>query len=160
MYILVEEKDVKNAQVLSMFHERMPDGRLILPVSELKMLGSVSDCQIVASAKELKELISSGAENSLPDGMQDDDNAPDTGEGIDAGGNGEEVPDGGQQEDTGNEEGTEGMADNGTEGMADNGTAADGGENVPETEGGEEEAPDGQAEGTDTKENINESEEE
>lgn len=152
MYILVKEKDVKNAQVLSMFHERMPDGRLILPVSELKMLGSVSDCQIVASAKELKELISSGAENSLPDGMQDDDNAPDTGEGIDAGGNGEEVPDGGQQEDTGNEEGTEGMADNGT--------AADGGENVPETEGGEEEAPDGQAEGTDTKENINESEEE
>ena len=152
MYILVKEKDVKNAQVLSMFHERMPDGRLILPVSELKMLGSVSDCQIVASAKELKELISSGAENSLPDGMQDDDNAPDIGEGIDAGGNGEEVPDGGQQEDTGNEEGTEGMADNGT--------AADGGENVPETEGGEEEAPDGQAEGTDTKENINESEEE
>lgn len=152
MYILVKEKDVKNAQVLSMFHERMPDGRLILPVSELKMLGSVSDCQIVASAKELKELISSGAENSLPDGMQDDDNAPDTGEGIDAGGNGEEVTDGGQQEDTGNEEGTEGMADNGT--------AADGGENVPETEGGEEEAPDGQAEGTDTKENINESEEE
>ena len=137
MYILVKEKDVKNAQVLS-----MPDGRLILPVSELKMLGSVSDCQIVASAKELKELISSGAENSLPDGMQDDDNAPDTGEGIDAGGNGEEVPDGGQQEDTGNEEGTEG------------------GENVPETEGGEEEAPDGQAEGMDTKENINESEEE
>lgn len=127
MYILVKEKDVKNAQVLSMFHERMPDGRLILPVSELKMLGSVSDCQIVASAKELKELISSGAENSLPDGMQDDDNAPDTGEGIDAGGNG---------------------------------TAADGGENVQETEGGEEEAPDGQAEGTDTKENINESEEE
>lgn len=152
MYILVKEKDVKNAQVLSMFHERMPDGKLILPVSELKMLGSVSDCQIVASAKELKELISSGAENSLPDGMQDDDNAPDTGEGIDAGGNGEEVPDGGQQEDTGNEEGTEGMADNGT--------AADGGENVPETEGGEEEAPDGQAEGMDTKENINESEEE
>lgn len=153
MYILVKEKDVKNAQVLSMFHERMPDGRLILPVSELKMLGSVSDCQIVASAKELKELISSGAENSLSeDGMQDDDNAPDTSEGIDAGGNGEEVPDGGQQEDTGSEEGTEGMADNGT--------AADGGENVPETEGGEEEAPDGQAEGTDTKENINESEEE
>lgn len=144
MYILVEEKDVKNAQVLSMFHERMPDGRLILPVSELKMLGSVSDCQIVASAKELKELISSGAENSLPeDGMQDDDNAPDTSEGIDAGGNGEEVPDGGQQEDTGSEEG-----------MTDNGTAADGGENVPETEGGEEEAPDGtdvpKDDGTDT----------
>lgn len=135
MYILVEEKDVKNAQVLSMFHERMPDGRLILPVSELKMLGSVSDCQIVASAKELKELISSGAENSLPeDGMQDDDNAPDTSEGIDG--------------------------DEDTEGMTDNGTAADGGENVPETGGGTEEAADGQAEGTDTKENINESEEE
>lgn len=153
MYLLIKEENVKNAQVLGMFHERMPDGRLILPVSELKMLGSVSDCQIVASAKELKELISSSAESVAPeDGMQDDDNAPDTGEGIDAGGNGEEVPDGGQQEDTGSEEGTEGMTDNGT--------AADGGENVPETEGGEEEAPDGQAEGTDTKENINESEEE
>lgn len=114
MYILVKEKDVKNAQVLSMFHERMPDGRLILPVSELKMLGSVSDCQIVASAKELKELISSGAENSLPDGMQDDDNAPDTGEGIDAGGNGEEVPDGGEnvpETEGGEEEAPDGQAE-------------------------------------------------
>ena len=119
MYLLIKEENVKNAQVLGMFHERMPDGRLILPVSELKMLGSVSDCQIVASAKELKELISSGAESVAPGGgMQDDDNAPDTSEGIDAGGNGEEVPD------------------------------------------GTEETADGQAEGTDTKENINESEEE
>lgn len=153
MYLLIKEENVKNAQVLGMFHERMPDGRLILPVSELKMLGSVSDCQIVASAKELKELISSSAESVAPeDGMQDDDNAPDTGEGIDAGGNGEEAPDGGQQEDIGSEEGTEGMTDNGT--------AADGGENGHETEGSTEDTVDGQAEETDIQENINESEEE
>lgn len=151
MYLLIKEENVKNAQVLGMFHERMPDGRLILPVSELKMLGSVSDCQIVASAKELKELISSGAESVAPGGgMQDDDNAPDTSEGIDAGGNGEEVPDGTEETADGQKEDTDGG----------DGTTADGGENAPETEGGTEETADGQAEGTDTKENINESEEE
>ena len=55
MYILVKKKDVSNEEILNMYHETMPDGRLILPISDLRMLGSIPNCQIVASAKELKE---------------------------------------------------------------------------------------------------------
>lgn len=158
MYILVKEEDIKSAQLRGMFHERMPDGRLIMPVSELKMLGSVENCQIVASAKELKELISSGAEIMTPGGcIQDNSNVPDGSDGIDAGGNGEEVP-GGTEDAVGEQ--PEGMGcKEGTEGVTDNGTTADGGENAPETSGGEETA-DGQAEDTGIQDNINESEEE
>lgn len=57
MYILVSEKEITGKAVARTYHERMPDGRLILPLSELKMLGSVESCQIVATARELKELI-------------------------------------------------------------------------------------------------------
>lgn len=62
MYILVKKTDVRNEEILNMYHETMPDGRLILPASDLRMLGSVSNCQIVASAKELKQLIKINAE--------------------------------------------------------------------------------------------------
>lgn len=165
MYILVKEEDIKNAQLRGMFHERMPDGRLIMPISELKMLGSVENCQIVASAKELKELISSGAESIAPGGgVQDNDNVPDTGEDIGAGGNDEEAPDvpeteGGTEGTTdGQPEGTDGGED--AEGVTDNGTAVDGGENDTETESSAEDTVDGQAEETHIQENFNESEEE
>lgn len=62
MYILVKETDVNNEEILKMYHETMPDGRLILPISDLRMLGSIPNCQIVASAKELKQLIKINAE--------------------------------------------------------------------------------------------------
>lgn len=62
MYILVDKTNVRNEEILNMYHETMPDGRLILPASDLRMLGSVSNCQIVASAKELKQLIKINAE--------------------------------------------------------------------------------------------------
>lgn len=62
MYILVKETDVRNEEILKMYHETMPDGRLILPISDLRMLGSIPNCQIVASAKELKQLIKINAE--------------------------------------------------------------------------------------------------
>lgn len=84
MYLLIKEENVKNTQVLEMFHERMPDGRLILSISELKMLGSVSDCQIVATAKELKEIISSTPEQ--PSGTEDDTGIYDGGQQTDADG--------------------------------------------------------------------------
>lgn len=41
-----------------MYHEQMPDGRLILPMSDMKMLGSVAECEIVATASELKDRMS------------------------------------------------------------------------------------------------------
>ncbi len=75
MYILVKKTDVSNEEILNMYHETMPDGRLILPISDLRMLGSIPNCQIVASAKELKELIKINAEevaNNKVDGVQGD----------------------------------------------------------------------------------------
>lgn len=87
MYLLIKEENVKNTQVLEMFHERMPDGRLILPISDLRMLGSIPNCQIVASAKELKELIKINAEevaNNNVDGVQGD--GTEDGNTVEAGG--------------------------------------------------------------------------
>lgn len=57
MYILVSGKDIKSESVKKAYHERMPDGRLILAPQELKMLGSVESVQVVSTARELKELM-------------------------------------------------------------------------------------------------------
>ena len=101
MYILVKKTDVSNEEILNMYHETMPDGRLILPISDLRMLGSIPNCQIVASAKELKELIKINAEevaNNKVDGVQGDDT-------VEAGGQ-TEATETERPEDTGAQEGT------------------------------------------------------
>ena len=106
MYLLIKEGNVKNTQVLEMFHERMPDGRLILPISDLRMLGSIPNCQIVASAKELKELIKINAEevaNNKVDGVQGD--GTEDGNTVEAGGQ-TEATETERPEDTGAQEGT------------------------------------------------------
>lgn len=61
MYILIREELVASAAVLGRLHERMPDGRLILTPAELKMLGSVAECQVVATARELKAMVKAQA---------------------------------------------------------------------------------------------------
>lgn len=106
MYILVKKTDVRNEEILKMYHETMPDGRLILPASDLRMLGSVSNCQIVASAKELKELIKINAEevaNNKVDGVQGD--GTEDGNTVEAGGQ-TEATETERPEDTGAQEGT------------------------------------------------------
>lgn len=106
MYLLIKEENVKNTQVLDMFHERMPDGRLILPISDLRMLGSIPNCQIVASAKELKELIKINAEevaNNKVDGVQGE--STEDGNTVEAGGQ-TEATETERPEDTGAQEGT------------------------------------------------------
>ena len=55
MYILIDKKKLKEAD--SRFHERMPDGRLILPFSALRTLGTVTGVDLIATATELKQLI-------------------------------------------------------------------------------------------------------
>ena len=55
MYILVKKENVKSEELLGMYHEQMPDGRLILPMSDMRMLGSVTECEIVATGSELKD---------------------------------------------------------------------------------------------------------
>lgn len=106
MYILVKKTDVSNEEILKMYHETMPDGRLILPISDLRMLGSIPNCQIVASAKELKELIKINAEevaNNKVDGVQGD--GTENGNTVEAGGQ-TEATETERPEDTGAQEGT------------------------------------------------------
>lgn len=106
MYILVKKKDVSNEEILNMYHETMPDGRLILPISDLRMLGSIPNCQIVASAKELKKLIKINAEevaNNKVDGVQGD--GTEDGDTVEAGGQ-TEATETERPEDTGAQEGT------------------------------------------------------
>lgn len=106
MYILVKKTDVSNEEILKMYHETMPDGRLILPISDLRMLGSIPNCQIVASAKELKELIKINAEevaNNKVDGVQGD--GTEDGNTVEAGGQ-TEATETERPEDTGAQEGT------------------------------------------------------
>lgn len=106
MYILVKKTDVNNEEILNMYHETMPDGRLILPISDLRMLGSIPNCQIVASAKELKELIKINAEevaNNKVDGVQGD--GTEDGNTVEAGGQ-TEATETERPEDTGAQEGT------------------------------------------------------
>ena len=106
MYILVKKTDVSNEEILKMYHETMPDGRLILPISDLRMLGSIPNCQIVASAKELKELIKINAEevaNNKVDGVQGD--GTEDGDTVEAGGQ-TEATETERPEDTGAQEGT------------------------------------------------------
>lgn len=106
MYILVKKTDVSNEEILNMYHETMPDGRLILPISDLRMLGSIPNCQIVASAKELKELIKINAEevaNNKVDGVQGD--GTEDGNAVEAGGQ-TEATETERPEDTGAQEGT------------------------------------------------------
>lgn len=106
MYILVKKTDVSNEEILNMYHETMPDGRLILPISDLRMLGSIPNCQIVASAKELKELIKINAEevaNNKVDGVQGD--GTEDGNTVEAGGQ-TEATETERPEDTGAQKGT------------------------------------------------------
>lgn len=97
---------MRNEEILKMYHETMPDGRLILPISDLRMLGSIPNCQIVASAKELKELIKINAEevaNNKVDGVQGD--GTEDGNTVEAGGQ-TEATETERPEDTGAQEGT------------------------------------------------------
>ena len=53
MYILVSKEQVRDKA----FHETMPDGRVILPATTLKMAGTMEGVTLVSSGTELKALI-------------------------------------------------------------------------------------------------------
>ena len=57
MYILIKEEYVTNGEVRARYHKSLPDGRLILTPQELKVLGSVPECQIVATKLEVDNII-------------------------------------------------------------------------------------------------------
>lgn len=63
MYILIKPEQVKRRG----FYETMPDGRAILPFSDLKMLGTVKDVDVIATSRELKSLIKEQKDSGLYD---------------------------------------------------------------------------------------------
>ncbi len=57
MYILIKEEYVTAEEVRARYHKSLPDGRIIITPQELKMLGSVPECQIVATKVEVDAII-------------------------------------------------------------------------------------------------------
>lgn len=53
MYLLVSKEQIKERAAM---YRAMPDGRLIVPMSDLKVIGSLSDVDIIGG-RELKQLI-------------------------------------------------------------------------------------------------------
>ena len=152
MYILVNESDIRSKAVRERYHERMPDGRLILTPQELKMAGSLN-CEIVSTARELKAMIEEQRKNPLlpdqgeahpdppkggseeadgPDGANGP-NEPNTPNGTDGG----DTDEGDAAGDTNDGDTDEGDAAGGTEGGADADNAdVDGGEEAEDMAGG------------------------
>ena len=119
MYILVNKDDIQVASIRDAYHETMPDGRVILSGSELKMAGSIANCQIVATSRLLHDLadrqreeLSAGGvtDTDLPGGEEQPVDTPVTpGTDVDSDGNGltgedtdenEEVPGSSPSDDT------------------------------------------------------------
>lgn len=73
MYILVNKDDIQVASIRDAYHETMPDGRVILSGSELKMAGSIANCQIVATARQLRDLADRQREELSAGGGTDTD---------------------------------------------------------------------------------------
>ena len=121
MYILISEKDITNAEVLARYHERLPDGRLIITPQELKTLGSIPECQIVATKAEVMGIIARQEEEGVTPPVP----AEEAGEGTDA-------PDG-------TDAGLQGDAEGNTDGeYADGAEQPDPAEEPQETDGGGE----------------------
>ena len=84
---MISEKDITNAEVLARYHERLPDGRLIITPQELKTLGSIPECQIVATKAEVMGIIARQEEEGVtpPDPAEEAGEGTDAPEGTDAG---------------------------------------------------------------------------
>lgn len=65
MYILIREDYVTNEEIRARYHKRLPDGRLIITPQELKMLGSVPECQIAATKLEVDSIIDEQTKNGV-----------------------------------------------------------------------------------------------
>ena len=155
-YILISRERVKDRA----FHETMPDGRVILPFSEVKMSGVLEDVTIVPSAIALKAMIQEQKDKGVKPPLE----LPGTvesGDGETAGDGGTESGDYEDYEEvedapeTGNETGNDSDAEGGTE----TGDGLEGG--LPE----EGETVQGEADGTageagETEENTDIEEEE
>lgn len=56
MYVLIDLNKMRKARSTRSY-ETLPDGRSIVPVSELRAFGSLQGVDIIATATELKQII-------------------------------------------------------------------------------------------------------
>ena len=113
-YILVDRERVKDRA----FHETMPDGRVILPFSEVKMSGVLENVTIVPSAIALKAMIQEQKDKGvhppleLPGTVESGDGET-AGDGETVSGDYEDYEEVEDAPETGNETGTEGGTETG-----------------------------------------------
>lgn len=79
MYALIDLAKVKKVRS-GKFYETLPDGRAIVPFSELRAFGTLENVGIVATALELKQLIEKQKEQGLTPGIPLEDTATQNGE--------------------------------------------------------------------------------
>lgn len=100
MYILVNPVHLKKR---SGMYETMPDGRSIVPLSDQKILGTLKNVDIIATARELKQLIEEekkqqeGTDGDIDPGFSRD---PSESTGENGGGEDGETEDGSEVEET------------------------------------------------------------
>lgn len=115
-YILIDRERVKDRA----FHETMPDGRVILPFSEVKMSGVLENVTIVPSAIALKAMIQEQKDNGvhppleLPGTVESGDGET-AGDGETESGDYEDYEEVEDAPETGGETGNEADAEDGTD---------------------------------------------
>lgn len=57
MYVLVNQEQLEKKKSRTALYNSMPDGRLIIPLGDVKLFGTLKGVDIIGSARELKELI-------------------------------------------------------------------------------------------------------
>lgn len=107
MYALIDLAKVKKVRS-GKFYETLPDGRAIVPFSELRAFGTLEKVDIVATALELKQLIEKQKEQGITPGIPLEDTATQNG-----GKNPEDTQTDGTTSESTEPGGTEGSTDNG-----------------------------------------------
>lgn len=57
MYVLVNQEQLELKKARAALYNSIPDGRLIVPLGDAKVFGTLKSVDIIGSARELKELI-------------------------------------------------------------------------------------------------------
>ena len=79
MYALIDLTKVKSVRSWK-YYETIPDGRAIVPFSDLRAFGTLENVDLVATATELKQFIEKQKEQGLISGIPLEDTATQNGE--------------------------------------------------------------------------------
>lgn len=105
MYALIDLTKVKSVRS-GKYYETIPDGRAIVPFSDLRAFGTLENVDLVATATELKQLIEKQKEQGLTSGIPLEDTATQ---------NGEKNPENSQTDGTTSESTEPGVTEGGTD---------------------------------------------